>query len=127
MNDLEELHYSLGLEFERNKEAGSITMNQKNYIEKVLKRFIMEECNPVITPFDANSILSKLAGEQFENLQREMEGFPYKAGVGSLMDETVAMRNNIAFAVSTMSQFMSRAGPPHWMAVKRIMRYLKGT
>ena len=29
--------------------------------------------------------------------------------------------------VSTVSQFMSKAGPLHWMAIKHIMRYLKGT
>ena len=39
----------------------------------------------------------------------------------------VATRANIASEVSTMSQFMVEAGPPNWMAMKRIMRYLKGT
>ena len=39
----------------------------------------------------------------------------------------MASRANIAFAVSLVSQFMSKVGPPHWMALKRIMRYLKGT
>ena len=56
-----------------------------------------------------------------------MEGVPYKAGVGSLMYAVVATRANIAFAVNMVSQFMSKAVPPHWMVVKRIMRYLKGT
>ena len=58
------------------------------------------------------------------NVQRKMEGVPYKAGVGSLMYKMVATRGDIAFVVSTVSQFMSKAGPPHWMPVKRIMRYL---
>ena len=58
------------------------------------------------------------------NVQREMEGAPYKAGVGSLMYALVATMTNISFVVSLMSQFMSKAGPLHWMAVERIMRYL---
>ena len=33
----------------------------------------------------------------------------------------------LTFAVSMVSQFMSRASPPHWVAIKRIMRYFKGT
>ena len=41
--------------------------------------------------------------------------------------QMLAMRADIAFAVSTVSQFMLKAGPPHWMVVKHIMRYLKGT
>ena len=127
MSDLGELHYCLGVEFERNREAHTITMNQRSYIEEVLKRFNMEECKPVGTPFDVNSKLLKLLDEEFVNVQREMKGVPYKARVGSLMYAMVATRADIAFAVSTVSQFMSKAGPPHWMAVKRIMRYLKGT
>ena len=58
----------------------------------------------------------------FGNVQREMEGVPYK-----VMYAMMATRVDIAFALSTMSQFMSKAGPLQWMAVKRIMRYVKGT
>ena len=87
----------------------------------------MEECKLVGTPFDVNSKLPKLSDEEFGNVQREMGGIPYKAGVGSLMYAMVAMRAGSAFAVSMVSQFILKAGPPHWMAVKHIMRYLKGT
>ena len=38
----------------------------------------------------------------------------------------VTTRVDIAFAVNTISEFKSKVGPPHWMAMKRIMRYLKG-
>ena len=43
------------------------------------------------------------------------------------MNVMVTTRADIAFAVSIVSQFMSKAGPTHWMAVLCIMRYLKGT
>ena len=61
MHDLEELHYSLGMDFGRNREARIITMNQRNYIEEVLKRFNMEKCKPVETLFDVNSKWLKLS------------------------------------------------------------------
>ena len=61
------------------------------------------------------------------NVKRKMEGILYKVGVGSFMYAMVATRADIVFAVSTVSQFMSKASSPHWMAVKRIMIYLKGT
>ena len=127
MSDLRELHYCLRVEFERNREAHIITMNQKSYIDEIFKRLNMEDCKVVGTPFDVNFKLLKLSDDEFMNVQRKMEGIPYKAGVGSLMYAMVAMRVNIALAVSTVSQFMSKGCPPHWMAVKRIMRYLKGT
>ena len=56
-----------------------------------------------------------------------MKDGSYKAMVGSLMHEMMALRANIAFAVSTVSQFMLKASPPYSMAVKHIMRCLKGT
>ena len=37
-----ELHYSLRIKFERNREARTITVNQRSYIEEVPKRFNME-------------------------------------------------------------------------------------
>ena len=39
----------------------------------------------------------------------------------------MAMRVDIVFAMTMMSQFMSKAGPLLQMVVKHIMRYLKGT
>ena len=56
-----------------------------------------------------------------------MEGVPYKAIEESVMSAMVATMVDISFAVRTMSQFISKASPPHWMDVKRIVRYLKGT
>ena len=102
-------------------------MNQKSYIEDIFKRFNMKECKPVGIPFDTSLKLLKLLNEEFENVLREMEGVSYKAGVGSLMYAMVATKINIAFAMSTVSQFMSNADLPHWIIVKCITRYLKGT
>ena len=127
MSDLGELMYCLGVEFVRDRKARIITMSQRKYIKEVLKRFNMEECKPIGTPLDANVKLLKLSVQEFEDIEREMEGVPYKSGIGSLMYAMVATRADLAFAVSMVSQIMSRAGPAHWSAVKRIMRYLQST
>ena len=55
-------------------------MSHKSYIKEVLKRFSMEKYKLVRNPFDMNSKLLKLFDKEFENMQREMEGVPYKAG-----------------------------------------------
>ena len=102
-------------------------MNQMSYIDEVFKRFNMQECKPIGTLFNANFKLFKKLDEEFGNVQREMEGVPYKAGVGSLMYAMLATRADIAFTMNTGSQFMLKAGPSHWMIVKRNTRYLKGT
>jgi hypothetical protein len=77
--------------------------------------------------FDVNSKLFDLLVENFENVQRKMEDVPYKVGVRSLMYTTVVMRANITFVVSTVSPFMSKANLLHWVVMKNIMRYMKGT
>ena len=115
------------MDFERNRQACIITKNQRSYINEVLKRFKMKECKPVGTSFNVNIKLLKLSNEEFTNVQREMKGVSYKSGVGSLMYAMVAIRADIAFAVATVNQLMTKASPRHLMAVKCIMRYLKGT
>jgi hypothetical protein len=127
MSDLRELMYCLGVEFKRDCKARTITMSQRKYIKEVLKRFNMEECKPIGTPLDVNVKLLKLLVEEFEGIESEMEGVPYKSGIGSLMYAMVATRADLAFVVSVVSQFMSRAGPAHWSAVNRIMWYLQST
>ena len=127
MSDLGELHFFLGVQIERNRAARTLTMHQRSYIEDVLSRFGMEECKPLATPLDVKAILVKPSQEELEEFSQEMDGVPYKAAVGSLMYAMVATRADLAFAVSVVSQFMASPAPMHWMAVKRIMRYLKGT
>ena len=57
----------------------------------------------------------------------KMQKVPYCEAIGSLMYASVATRPDIAFAVSTLSQFLDNPGEAHWEAVKRIFRYLSGT
>ena len=56
-----------------------------------------------------------------------MKDVLFKVGIGSFMYAIVGTRIDFAFAMITVSHFMSKVGPPYWMAVKRIMRYSKVT
>ena len=127
MTDLGELKYCLGVEFKRDRAARTITMCQRKYLEEILKRFSMEECKAIGTPLDTHVKLPKLTEEEFEEVRADMQGVPYKAAVGCLMYAMVATRPDLAFPVSVVSQHMSKYGPTHWAAVKRVMRYLQGT
>ena len=126
MSDLGKLHF-LGVQIERNRAAHTFTMHQKSYIEGVLSRFSMEECKPLATPLDVKATLVKPSQEELEEFSQEMDGVPYKAIVGLLMYAMVVIRADLAFTVSVVSQFMGSPAPLHWMAVKCIMSYLKGT
>ena len=51
----------------------------------------------------------------------------YQSAVGSLLYLSVATRPDITYAVSNVARFCAKPTNQHWVAVKRIFRYLKGT
>ena len=51
----------------------------------------------------------------------------YQSAVGSLQYQSTMTRPDITFAVSNVAKYCSKPTKEHWTAVKRIMRYLKGT
>ncbi|KAG2802010.1 hypothetical protein PC116_g10556 [Phytophthora cactorum] len=52
---------------------------------------------------------------------------PFREAVGALMYLMTATRPDIAYAVGNGSRFMENPQEEHWVAVKRIFRYLQGT
>ncbi|POM75106.1 Retrovirus-related pol Polyprotein, partial [Phytophthora palmivora] len=52
---------------------------------------------------------------------------PFREAVGALMHLMTSNRPDIAFAVGYVSHFMENPQVEHWIAVKRIFRYLQGT
>ncbi|KAL0415516.1 UNVERIFIED_CONTAM: Retrovirus-related Pol polyprotein from transposon TNT 1-94 [Sesamum latifolium] len=58
---------------------------------------------------------------------RNSEHVPYSNAIGSVMYLMVCTRPDIAYAVSCLSRYMSNAGPPHWEALKWLLRYLSGS
>jgi hypothetical protein len=55
-----------------------------------------------------------------------MKNVPYHEAIGSLMWACLGTRPDIAFAVTMLSCFSKDPGEVHWIAVKRVLRYLKG-
>src|ERR1700675_730822 len=76
---------------------------------------------------DVSVRLTKSQAPATDKEKQEMASVPYQSAVGSLMYAMTCTRPDIAYAVSTVSRYCSDYGAAHWTAVKRIMRYLKGT
>lgn len=55
-----------------------------------------------------------------------IDGTLYRQLVGSLIYLTTT-RSNIAFIVGIISRFMEEPNQSHWLAAKKILRYLRGT
>jgi hypothetical protein len=51
----------------------------------------------------------------------------YQGMIGSLMCAMVATRPDLAFAVSAAGQFASNSQQEHWVAIRHILRDLRGS
>lgn len=120
VKDLGEARYCLGVEITRDKEG--ITLSQTTYIRDILQRFRMSESKPVSTPLATNTKLTKGSNDRTEN-----ETFPYRELVGALMYAALGTRPDISHPVSVLGQFNSNPKQEHWIAAKRVLRYLQGT
>lgn len=56
-----------------------------------------------------------------------MQKVPFKALVGGLQYLAQGTRPDISFAVNAVSHFCNDPDKVHWIATKRVLRYLKGT
>lgn len=126
MKDLGEAKSLLGMNISHQSD-GSISIDQQHYISTVLQRFNMQDCKPASTPLDINEKLSKEMCPKTNAEQQQMAKIPYQEAIGCLMYAAHISRPDICFAVSVLSRYNTNYGPAHWSAVKRVLRYLKGT
>lgn len=91
-------------------------------IDDILKRFGINDCNPVSTPVDVSVKLTK----EDKDSSEEESNFPCRELVGALTYLAVTTRPDISYAVSNLGQFNNCYGKEHWTAAKRVLRYLKG-
>ncbi|RVX10653.1 Retrovirus-related Pol polyprotein from transposon TNT 1-94 [Vitis vinifera] len=118
LRDLGPLSYFLGIQAQQ---LGSVLhLNQHKYIADLLNRTQMETSKPAPTPGRLGRTLSQSDGMSLSDPSE------YRRTVGALQYVTLT-RPDIAFAVNKACQFMAKPSDVHWMAVKRILRYLKGT
>lgn len=122
MKDLGEAKCCIGLRITHNTESNEISLDQSLYIEKVLTRFNMSDCKPVHTPCEANVQLKKAETES-----DVLKDVPYQELIGCLLYLSQGTRADIAYAVNQLSRFNNKPTSQHWIAAKRVLRYLKGT
>eukprot|EP00253_Pinus_taeda_P022748 PITA_22748 len=127
MKDLGAAKQILGMRITKDRKNRKLTLSQNEYIQKVLKRFNMHNVKPISTPFSSHFKLSKEMCPKTQEDVDYMSKVPYASVVGSLMYAMVFTRPNIAHAVGVVSRYMNNPEKEHWMAVKWILRYLKGT
>ncbi|XP_048599669.1 secreted RxLR effector protein 161-like [Brassica napus] len=80
----------------------------------------MDKCNLVQTPMEAGLKLSKAAGE------REIDASDYRRKIGCLR-YMLHTRPDMSYCVGVLSRFMHCPKESHDVAIKKCLRYLRGT
>lgn len=127
MKDLGSASNVLNIQIDYDRRNGVLQLNQRKYTEQVLKRFNMFECDSVKLPSDRNQRLTLEMSPSTDEQREQMKNVPYQEAVGSVLYLAQCTRPDISFSVTNVSQFNQNHEPAHWKAVKRILRYLKGT
>nr|CAN65058.1 hypothetical protein VITISV_008902 [Vitis vinifera] len=118
MSMMGELNFFLGLQIKQLKEGTFI--NQAKYIRDLLKRFNMKEAKTMKTPMSSSIKLD------MDEKGKPINSTMYRGMIGSLLYLT-ASRPDIMYSVCLCARFQSCPKESPLSAVKRILRYLKGT
>ncbi|GJX56255.1 retrotransposon protein, putative, ty1-copia subclass [Tanacetum coccineum] len=127
MKDLGEAAYILGIKIYRDRSRRLIGLCQSAYIEKILKRFHMENSKRGSIPMQDKLRLSKSQGASTPAELKRMQNVPYTSAVSSNMYAVRCTRPDVAFAKNITSRFQQNPGDLHWTTVKNILKYLRNT
>jgi hypothetical protein len=111
-----------GMEVIHDRAQNILTISMKRDLEVMLNKYGMSDCKPETTPAVPNSKLMKPLEQDNESAE-----FPYREAVGELLWFARTGRPDILYAVNQLTKFSHLWGSSHVTAVKRVLRYIKGT
>ncbi|CAM8900290.1 unnamed protein product [Rhodiola kirilowii] len=117
MSMVGELNYFPGLQVAQWEDRTRI--HQQKYVKEILKKFGMEPAKTCATPMSPNDTLTK------DESSLQVDLTLYRGMIGSLLYLTTS--RPILFSVCLCARFQADHREIHVKAVKRILRYLKGT
>ena len=111
----------LGIQFQKHT-SGTLELIQPHLINRIIETvFGKDECHAKATPTSGTPLHADVDGESC------IEQWDYASVVGMLMYLSNNSRPDIAFAVHQCARFSFHPKRSHEEAIKRIVRYLKGT
>ncbi|XP_016683979.1 secreted RxLR effector protein 161-like [Gossypium hirsutum] len=118
MSELGQMFYFFGMEMSQTQSG--IFLSQRAFAMKILMKFSVLNCNGTNTPI---AIGEKLSSKGV--FEHDSEFF-YRSLVGCLLYLTTT-RPDIMFAMSLLSRFVHCCNEKHFKALKRMLRYIKGS
>ena len=113
----------MGIEVKQLPKERMIILSQEHYATEIVAGCRLPECREKSTPL---SIPTTLTAEQNELCTKE-EHAEYRRIIGAVMYLQTMTRPDLAQACSFLSQFLEAPLKWHYVEMKRMIRYIRGT
>ena len=100
MKDLGEATYVLGIKIYRDRPRHLIGLSQSTYLDKILKKFKMDQSKKGFLPVLQGVILRSAQCPTTAKDKEEMSVIPYASSIGSIMYAMLCTRPDVNLAVS---------------------------
>lgn len=119
IEDLGEAKRYVGIDIIHN--ADCIRLEQQGALEDAAIYYQLANSKSRTTPMDTKKILYKATEDE------KLTEHPYRGIVGCLMHPMVWTRPDLAYAVSSLGQFLAYSTEDHWEAATGVMKYANST
>ncbi|MBW0507580.1 hypothetical protein O181_047295 [Austropuccinia psidii MF-1] len=99
----------------------NVYLSQHDLIHRLLRDSDMENSQPVKSPCNRNLL------KELEAVDEPVDVTGYQQVIGSLNYLAQHTRPDILFTVNSLSRYSTHPSERHWVALKHLLRYLKGT
>ena len=110
MKDLGEATYILGIKIYRDITKRLLGLSQSTYMDKMLKRFSMEQSKRGYIPMVSGITLSKSLFPQTQDERTLMNMIPYASTIRLIIYAMLCTRPDVSYALSVTSRYQSDPG-----------------
>nr|GEV79061.1 hypothetical protein [Tanacetum cinerariifolium] len=119
MKDLGEATFIFGIKIYRDMSKPLIGLGQNAYMDKILKRYKMDNSKRGRILMQERIELNKTQGASTPKEVKHMQNIPYASVVGSIMYAVRCTRPDVAFTQNITSRFQQNPGVVEWKSSKQ--------
>jgi len=117
------LEWFLSVRYAFDMKSGAIGCNQEAYIDQLLSKYGLDQCNPTKLPMNPGTDLALLPLSARPN---KLCVLAYSALIGELLFIAINTDPQISYAVSCLTRYMVVSTPAHLEVANQVLRYLRG-
>jgi transposase InsO family protein len=101
-----------------------VKLHQRTYVEAILRRYRLDQCNGRLTPLDPNSFPQRSPSDQPIDLERQKL---HQSIVGSVNFLAMVSRPDLSFPVSMLASYNANPSEVHLGLARQLLRYIRKT